>query len=284
MIFTTATILFWDISLPRKQRYGSTYINITLDEPDPADRSAGPEHQTAPFENPDAEEADENVLGEIESRSELYSAVNEKQSGKVKSYKVQSKIGVEQKKTIGKRTPAGVIPDTSGKFADESGTVDVSHERSPVETSTQGEETMAGADEGAPTAKKKNKSKKTFADTEAGGEAPLSLDTDREGDVPITHLIDTPAVMIKQGDLEFPDAYKNQEISTVSTIDIYLDNEGRVKNLLIARSGGREFDQAAIRMILSSKFSPAFAGTIAVPCIVRLEVVFDSAPEELPVQ
>jgi TonB family protein len=134
-------------------------------------------------------------------------------------------------------------------------------------------------DGGPPAAKKKVKAKKTFAESESAGEAPVSLDTDSEGDIPLSHLIDTPAEIIAQGKLEFPEEFKNQEIETSSTIDIYLDNLGEIRNLQIVRSGERAFDEAAIRMILETTFSPAYSGELPVPCIVRMEVVFNTIVE-----
>jgi TonB family protein len=268
VLFSAAAIMFWNSDLPRKQTYGSTFINITLDEPEPANTSSGPEDRAVPIDVPEAETAEENQPGEVESRPELFSTANDNKKEKTKQTAVQSTIRPAEREATGRPVPAGKTPVNFNPAVEK-------------ESSAESRELSPPTGTGSTAAKKKIKTKRTFAESEASGEAPVSLDLDTRGDIPLSDLIDTPAAITEQGELNYPEEFKNQEISTASTIDVYLNKDGDVVNLQIARSAsdGRAFDEAAIRMILGSTFSPAYAGDLAVPCIVRMEVVFNTRVE-----
>ena len=99
-----------------------------------------------------------------------------------------------------------------------------------------------------------------------GEEVPVEIDPQ--------YLIDTPPAVTSMGPLEFPKSFRTKIVRTETIIRVILDAEGRRVGFEILKSGGRDFDEAAILSLLQTAFSPARVGQTAVPCVVDLTYLF----------
>jgi TonB family protein len=72
----------------------------------------------------------------------------------------------------------------------------------------------------------------------------------------------------------YPEAARKLERSSQVILEAYIDAEGIVRKIRIVRSGGDPFDQAAIRALEVSKFSPAFINGKPVPVKILIPYVF----------
>lgn len=273
-------MFLWDTQFLRGvRRYGPVYVSVI----GAADVIPPPEGSDAEPEVSDA--ADES---QPEPRSELYSVAEEKLDDKAVTYKGEGKI-TPSEKSGGKAkaeeqspeegTGAGIGKDT-GKGTGKSKSDDGTEDKPEVTDEEQIEDEIAfEPPEPVPRKAKDKKAGPVLPPEPAGEPAPEPGETGGEPVAQLSvpsYLIDTQAMLITKGQLEYPPAFKNLDVSAVSIIDIYLDNTGRIRTMEVIQSGGTEFDEAAFRMIVSSTFAPAYSGDLAVPCIVRLTVEFES--------
>jgi len=79
---------------------------------------------------------------------------------------------------------------------------------------------------------------------------------------------------------EFPEDHRNTILDREVILHVYLTASGSVAHIEPIRSGGIEFDEAAIRTILASTFAPAQVGPRSVPCRVEISFRFTSSYAE----
>jgi TonB family protein len=127
-----------------------------------------------------------------------------------------------------------------------------------------------------PQRKDKEKNKKVQPETPVAIPPVVGGSPPQPGAFEPIYLIDTAAKIITKGVLSYPQEYVGKDVSAVSIIDVYLDDEGEIRTMEIVESGGRVFDAAAFRMIVSSTFAPAYSGGSAVPCVMRITVEFET--------
>ena len=101
-----------------------------------------------------------------------------------------------------------------------------------------------------------------------GEDVPIELSPD--------YLIDTVPSVLSMDPPEFPKEYRGRIVRTETVIQVLVGSDGRVLNLEILRSGGRVFDEAAVRVVLSARFSPARVGGRSVACLVEISFPFES--------
>jgi hypothetical protein len=289
-VFVLATVFLWDAQFLRGiRRYGPVYVSVL----------GAPDIIPPPEEGLDSGPVISEAIAEEsapEARSELYSVADEKQQDKAVIYKGEGKItpsdksggtakAVDQSPEDG--TGTGTGKDTgkgTGKSKDNDGKDDKTEQPAEEPADEPIEEEIASEPPEAAPRKAKDKKTGPILPPEPVGEPaaepatePTETGGQAEGRLPEpSYLIDTQAMLITRGQLEYPPAFKNLDVSAVSIIDIYLDSRGGIRSMEIIQSGGTEFDEAAFRMILSSTFAPAYSGDLAVPCIVRLTVEFES--------
>ena len=95
-----------------------------------------------------------------------------------------------------------------------------------------------------------------------------------------TYLIDTPPKFIERGPISFPHNVKNLTESISIVVYLSFDATGKILSIDTI-SKWEELKLEVIKMILKSKFSPAFVGETPVPCIAMCEVDIICTPAEL---
>ena len=93
------------------------------------------------------------------------------------------------------------------------------------------------------------------------------------------YLISTPPSILEQGPLNFPESAEGFTIDKTVIVSVFLNSDGQFVNMEIAKSGGRDFDEAAIDMIIRSSFSPARVGELTVPCATLITFNFKTVFE-----
>ena len=79
------------------------------------------------------------------------------------------------------------------------------------------------------------------------------------------YVIDRAPEFASIGPAEFPGKFSSEVLERDVLLHVFLTAEGKVADIDIIDSGGYEFDEAAIRTILHSRFRPARVGNLAVP-------------------
>ncbi len=85
------------------------------------------------------------------------------------------------------------------------------------------------------------------------------------------YLIDTPPQFIERGPIFFPNDVRNITESISVVVYLYLDVDGKILSM-DSISEWEELKVEVFKMILKSRFSPAYVGEIPVPCIAKCVV------------
>lgn len=91
--------------------------------------------------------------------------------------------------------------------------------------------------------------------------------------VPIFRLTQAPRFLHRETPV-YPDEMRRQGVSGVVKLEALIDKEGRVRKVSILQSAGENFDAAAKRAILASRFYPAKVERKPVAVLLRLPVKF----------
>ncbi len=87
-------------------------------------------------------------------------------------------------------------------------------------------------------------------------------------------LLNAPDV-IRATQREYPVFLRERGIRGTTTVSIFIDEEGRVRNQRVEESSGfREFDRAALRVVRVARFSPAENRGQAVALWISLPISF----------
>ena len=86
------------------------------------------------------------------------------------------------------------------------------------------------------------------------------------------YLIDTPPKFVERGPISFPQEIKNLTESTSVIVYLSLSATAEILSIEAVAKGVDELRVEVIKMILRSKFSPAYVGKIPVPCVARCVV------------
>ncbi len=85
------------------------------------------------------------------------------------------------------------------------------------------------------------------------------------------YLIDTPPQFIERGPIFFPNDVRNITESISVVVYLYLGVDGEILSM-DSISEWEELKVEVFKMILKSRFSPAYVGEIPVPCIAKCVV------------
>lgn len=72
----------------------------------------------------------------------------------------------------------------------------------------------------------------------------------------------------------YPEQARSEGRQATVVLDLHIDTDGHVQNVDIVRSGGADFDQAAIRAVKLLRFMPAFLGSQRVGVKMRQAIQF----------
>jgi protein TonB len=72
----------------------------------------------------------------------------------------------------------------------------------------------------------------------------------------------------------YPEQARSEGRQATVVLDLHIDTDGHVQNVDIVRSGGADFDQAAIRAVRLLRFTPAFLGSQRVGVKMRQAIQF----------
>jgi hypothetical protein len=86
------------------------------------------------------------------------------------------------------------------------------------------------------------------------------------------YLIDTPPKFIEKGPISFPKDIQNLTESTSIIVHLSLSARAEILSIDAIAKGVDELKVEVIKMILKSKFSPAYVGRIPVPCMAKCVV------------
>ena len=75
-------------------------------------------------------------------------------------------------------------------------------------------------------------------------------------------------------DAVYPEAHKEAGEQAVVQLEIHIDPYGEVTRVRVTRSGGPEFDRAALEAVWQFRFEPGYAGPIPVPVAITYDYVF----------
>ena len=113
------------------------------------------------------------------------------------------------------------------------------------------------------------------------------LEHDAKPEIDLGHSNIMPAYVVDRGPQvkrlgidEFPQGYDDQILEFTVLLRIILGADGKVIHVETIDSAGRDFDEAAIKLLLSTEFQPAYVGSLAVPSLVEVSVDFRSRYEE----
>jgi protein TonB len=132
----------------------------------------------------------------------------------------------------------------------------------------------------APVPTKPSEPEKPEPPAPAGPPGPPSSGEYGEGDGSIAQVTKLP-MLLNLGDLSailrrfYPEAARDERREGTVVIDLHVDTTGRVTSVDIARSASQDFDQAARRVGLLLRFSPAYKGAEKVPVRLRQAIRFN---------
>ena len=84
---------------------------------------------------------------------------------------------------------------------------------------------------------------------------------------------------------EYPARLKDRGVGGTTTVHIFIDEEGIVRNQLVSKSSGsRELDNAALKVVRVARFSPAYNGEEWVALWIEMDIAFraDLEPRASP--
>ena len=86
------------------------------------------------------------------------------------------------------------------------------------------------------------------------------------------YLIDTPPKFIEKGPISFPKDIANLTERTSITVYLSLSSTAEILSIEATAKGVDELRVEVIKMILKSKFSPAYVQGTPVPCVAKCVV------------
>ncbi|MDH5544104.1 MAG: energy transducer TonB [Gammaproteobacteria bacterium] len=90
---------------------------------------------------------------------------------------------------------------------------------------------------------------------------------------PVHELTNMPRIVHK-ADLIYPPAMRAQNKQALVKLEVLIDAEGRVRQTRVIKSGGEEFDKAAMEMAMGSTFIPANINGKPVPALYKIPYTF----------
>ncbi len=91
--------------------------------------------------------------------------------------------------------------------------------------------------------------------------------------VPVYQLTGLPRFIHKEKPV-YPASLRHQGKEATVKLEIYIDANGQIRNIKLLKSGGRDFDQAAINAIRASTFAPGNVNGKPVPVLMRMPIRF----------
>lgn len=92
--------------------------------------------------------------------------------------------------------------------------------------------------------------------------------------VPFFKITNAPRFLHRETPV-YPDAMRAVGVSGVVKLEALIDKQGRVRQVTILTSAGKQFDEAATHAIMASSFYPAEVDKKPVAVLLRLPVKFE---------